>query len=101
VWGVVAAFAVVTAAWSRHVGIPVRDPQGSILLSRAAISLGVLLGLALVDAAVRARQDGPGPRTIRAALRARWTRRRTALTRGGLLAATGEAGATRTPWPSG
>lgn len=86
VWTVVAAFALVTAAWSVHVGIPVRDPHGSILLRRIALSLGLLAVLAVVDAGARSWRAGLGPRGALTTLRLRWTRRRTLLVLGGLIA---------------
>lgn len=86
VWGVVAAFALIAAAWSRHVGIPFRDPHGSILLGRIALSLGLLVVLAVVDAGARSWRAGLGVRGAVTMLRARWTRRRTALVLAALLA---------------
>ncbi|HVH93601.1 MAG: phosphatase PAP2 family protein [Nocardioidaceae bacterium] len=86
VWAVVAAFALMTAAWSRHVGISVRDPHGSILLGRIALSLGLLVVLAVVDAGARSWRAGLGVRGAVMKLRARWTWRRTALVLAALLA---------------
>jgi hypothetical protein len=86
IWAVVGVFAVVTGVWSRHVGIPLRDPHGDILLKRIGLSLGLAVVLALVDAVRRSRQSRPLRRGVRGVLRERWTRRRTVLTLGGLLA---------------
>jgi hypothetical protein len=86
VWGVVAAFALITVAWSVHVGIPVRDPNRSILVGRMALSLGLLVVLGIVDAGARSRRAGLGLRGAVTMLRARWTRRRTALVLAALLA---------------
>lgn len=86
VWAVVVLFAAVTAAGSRHFGVPVRDPDGAWFLVRVAISFGLFGLLVLVDAGIRAR--GPGwtvGRTLRV-LRERWTRPRLALALTGLLA---------------
>ena len=86
VWALVAAFALVTAAWSAHVGIPVRDPHGNILLGRVGLSLGLLVPLAVVDAGARSWRAGLGFRGVVTTLRAKWTLRRTALVLSGLLA---------------
>jgi hypothetical protein len=86
VWILVALFAIVTAAGSHHVGIPVRDPHGSILLRRVALSLGLFTLLALLDAAVRTGRQGWTVREAAGVLRRRWTRRRLALAMSGLLA---------------
>jgi membrane-associated phospholipid phosphatase len=80
-WLVVAAFGAVTVVQSLRVGIPLRDPHGAILLSRIAISLGLLVGLSLLDGVVRARRSG---RRTAEVLRERWTGRRLALVLAGL-----------------
>jgi hypothetical protein len=52
-WGVVAAFALITALWSEHVDVPLRDPHGKMFshkLLGAAVFFAVL---AVVDLAVR------------------------------------------------
>jgi membrane-associated phospholipid phosphatase len=86
VWVLVALFAMVTAARSVHVGIPPRDPGGSILVLRVAISLALFAVLALVDAAVRTPRLGWRPGRVVGVLRARWTRDRLLLAWSGLLA---------------
>ena len=86
VWAVVVLFAVVTAARSVQVGIGVRDPHGAILVSRVALSLGLLVLLAVGEAAVRVGRSGLRPRTLLVALRHRWTRPRLTLVLTGLLA---------------
>ena len=86
VWTLVGLFAVVTVAWSRHVGIPVKDPDGAILRSRVAISLGLFVVLALIDAGVRTGRRGWSVRNAAAQLGSRWTRRRLVLAMSGLLA---------------
>lgn len=80
-WVVVAVFGAVTVVQSLRVGIPLRDPHGAILLSRIAISLGLLLGLSLLDGVVRGRRSG---RPTADVLRERWTGRRLALVLAGL-----------------
>jgi hypothetical protein len=86
IWVVVASFAAVAAVRSHAVGIPLRDPHGSILVTRVALSLGILVVLAVVEAAVRARHGDGGLRGVLPALRSRWTFRRTAITLGALAA---------------
>jgi membrane-associated phospholipid phosphatase len=86
VWILVALFAMVTAGWSVHVGIPVRDPHGAILRSRIALSLALFVVLALVDAGVRTGRQGWQVSKAIDVLRRRWTRRRLALAMSGLLA---------------
>jgi hypothetical protein len=86
VWTLVVLFAMVTAAGSHHFGVPVRDPNGAWLLRRAAISLGLFVLLALVDAGVRAGRPGWTLGRTFNVLRGRWTRGRLALAMNGLLA---------------
>ncbi|MGZ6753741.1 MAG: phosphatase PAP2 family protein [Nocardioides sp.] len=83
-WLVVIAFAAVTAFRSWQVGIPVRDPHGEILRSRIAISAGLVLGLALLDAVRRA--PTRSLRDVRATLVARWSWRRAGLVAAALAA---------------
>ena len=86
VWVLVALFAAVTGVWSLHVGIPPRDPGGSILRGRIAISVSLFVGLALVDAAARTPRPGRRLRRVVHVLQDRWTRRRLLLAMTGLLA---------------
>lgn len=86
VWVLVAVFAGIAVLRSRHVGIPFRDPGGEILRSRIALSLGIFLVLALVDAAMRTGRSGWSVRRLGAVLRDRWDRRRLILAMAGLLA---------------
>ncbi|MGZ4468971.1 MAG: phosphatase PAP2 family protein [Nocardioidaceae bacterium] len=86
VWAVVAVFAAVAAFWSRHVGIPFRDPDGEIFVNKSAISLGIFAVLVLVDACVRAGRRDWSVQRATAVLRERWTGRRLALALSGLLA---------------
>ncbi len=86
VWVLVASFAVVTLAWSYHVGIPLRDPHGAIFVSRIAISIGLFVVFALVDAAMRTGRREWSVGKASAVLRRRWPRRRLAVALTGLLA---------------
>ncbi|MCY7401244.1 MAG: phosphatase PAP2 family protein [Nocardioides sp.] len=86
VWMIVGLFAIVTALSSHYVGVPVRDPHGAWLPRRLAISVGLLVLLAVGDAAVRSRGPGWTPRGTLDVLRARWRRPRLTLAVTGLLA---------------
>jgi hypothetical protein len=86
VWVVVGLFAVVALLRSYQVGIPFRDPHGSILRNRVLISLGLLVILALVDAAARTPRSARTARSVAATLRGRWDLRRLGLVLSGLLA---------------
>jgi membrane-associated phospholipid phosphatase len=85
-WVVVVVFAGVMLMRSAAVGIPPRDPHGEIFLSRVALSSGILLVLAVVDAVVRSGAARRSPRAVTRVLRLRWTRRRLLLVLLGLLA---------------
>jgi len=85
-WAVAAAFAVVTVARSMTVGIPLRDPHGSVLRLRFALSLGLFLVLVVLDAAARSGRPWWRPARVVAAVRLRWTWRRAALAISGLAA---------------
>ncbi|GAB3764797.1 membrane-associated phospholipid phosphatase [Nocardioides ginsengisegetis] len=85
VGAVVVVFALVTAYWSHHVGVPVRDPGGAMFLRRLPSAV-VLFGLlAVADAALRA-PAGQRFRDTLATLRARWPRERLVVALGGLVA---------------
>ncbi len=90
VWAVVALFAVVTAIWSEHVGVPLRDPYGIIFRRRLSSAVVLLFVLALADAVVRTvRRDGLRGWRLRTNLRIlaeRWTKERIILALTGLLA---------------
>jgi hypothetical protein len=86
VWGVVAGFGAITAAWSHHVGVPLRDPNGKMFSDRLTSALILFGVLVLVDAAVRAGRPGWSVRRVVAVLRERWSRTRLALAISGLLA---------------
>lgn len=85
-WVVVAAFAVVTIFRSHQVGIPLRDPSGSVFELRLALSLTLAVLLALVDAGVRVGRSDWSPRRFGAELRRRWPLDRSILVLTGLLA---------------
>jgi membrane-associated phospholipid phosphatase len=85
-WTLVAVFAAITVLRSHLVGIPLRDPHGEILRNRLLISLGLLVGLAVVDGFVRTPRAGRRPGAVVRVLRERWTPRRIALAIAVLLA---------------
>lgn len=86
IWLLVALFATVTAVWSQHVGVPLRDPGGKMFRGRLTSALVLLVILAVVDAVVRAHRAGWTWRGSLRMLRARWSRERMALAVTGLLA---------------
>jgi membrane-associated phospholipid phosphatase len=86
VWVVVALFAVVTAIRSSQVGVPLRDPGGTMFRIRLATALLLFALLAVVDASVRTRRGGWTIRRAATELRARWPKERLALAVSGLLA---------------
>jgi hypothetical protein len=86
VWVVVAAFALVTAYWSYHVDVPLRDPNGRMFRGRLTSALILAAVLAVVDAVVRARRTGWSPVNVLRTLRDRWPWQRIALVASGLLA---------------
>ncbi len=86
IWIVVAAFALLTVVQSIRVGIPIRDPDGDILLYRVAISLGLLIFYGVLDALVRTRRLKLPLRRTWAVAHARWTPRRVWLALGALAA---------------
>lgn len=86
IWVLVALFATVTAVWSQHVGVPLRDPGGKMFRGRLTSALVLLVILAVVDAVLRAHRAGWTWRGSLRMLRARWTGERLALAVTGLLA---------------
>ncbi len=86
VWVLVVAFVVVMLYWSHHVGIPIKDPHGSIFFSRIGISIGFFIPMAVIDASLRVGRRGWTVAKTVAMLRSRWTRYRLALAASGLLA---------------
>jgi membrane-associated phospholipid phosphatase len=86
VWSTVVVFAIVTAVWSEHVGIPLRDPDGIIFQRRLLTAVGLLVVLALVDAMWRAKRGGGSLRQTSRVLKEKWTGTRITLALTGLLA---------------
>ncbi len=84
-WLVVGVFATVTVVRSVQVGIPLRDPHGSILLTRMALSAGIFVVLVLVDG-VRRTTEGRTLGSVLRAVRKQWTGSRLALAGSVLLA---------------
>ena len=85
-WALVLVFSAVVLARSASLGIPVRDPQGSMFVGRLTKALAVLVLIAVVEAVVRARRGGWSPRNVLRQLRTRWTNERLLLIPTGLLA---------------
>jgi hypothetical protein len=85
-WVLVAVFAAVTVARSVHVGIPLRDPHGAVLVNRIGLSAAIFVVLSLVDAALRTSPPRRRLGAVVRTLRRRWTPRRLALAASALLA---------------
>lgn len=86
VWVVVALFAAVAAFRSHQVGLPIRDPRGTIFWHRFELSLAIFFLLIFVDAAVRTARPGWSFRAAASTLRRRWTPERLIVALSGLLA---------------
>lgn len=86
VWAVVLGFALVTALWSWHVGVPLRDPGGRMFRGRLTTAVISLTALAAAQAAVRSTRSGRPLRGFPEALRAHWSRERVVLALSGLVA---------------
>jgi membrane-associated phospholipid phosphatase len=86
VWALVACFVALTLYWSHHVDIPIKDPHGSMFVSRVGISLGLFVPMAIIDAALRVGRRGWSVRRTLEMLRLRWTRQRLVLGMSALLA---------------
>ena len=95
IWVMVVVFAVITAWWSHHVGIPLRDPDGKMFRGRLLSAVVLLAVLSVLEAGWRswraqrssAHHERWGPvRGLPAAWRARWTNRRLGLALTGLVA---------------
>ncbi|MCW2764194.1 MAG: hypothetical protein JWO11_153 [Nocardioides sp.] len=86
VWVTVVVFACVTAYWSHHVGIPMRDPNGQMFQGRLTSAVVLFGVLTLVDAAIRTGRPGWSIRAWFGTLRARWPWRRLAVALSGLVA---------------
>jgi membrane-associated phospholipid phosphatase len=85
-WVVVVAFGVVTAVWSNHVGVPLRDPGGKMFSGRLTSAVILLAVLALVDANLRTGLRGWTVRRVVTKLRERWLTERLPLAIAGLVA---------------
>lgn len=85
-WVVVAVFALVTAYRSHQVGLPVRDPRGSIFWHRFELSLAIFFALLLLDAALRTARPDWSLRAAGSTLRRRWPKDRLIVALSGLLA---------------
>lgn len=86
VWIIVAVFAAVTVVRSHELGIPIRDPGGTLFRNRIAGSLGLFVTLSIVDACLRTGRRGWTVRRTVTTLRGRWTRQRLALAAAALVA---------------
>lgn len=85
-WIIVALFAAVTAFRAHQVGLPVRDPSGSIFRLRIALSLALFGAGILVDAAIRTGRNGWTVKQAVTVMRARWPKDRLIVAVSGLLA---------------
>lgn len=86
VWVIAALFAAITVARSQQIGIPIRDPGGSIFRWRIVYSLALLAVFIVVDGAIRA---GGGERfvaRVREVVGNRWSLPRLTLAITGLVA---------------
>jgi membrane-associated phospholipid phosphatase len=86
VWGLVAVFAVVTAVWSRHVGVGLRDPGGLLFRGRLPKAVALFAVLAAIDATIRTHRRGWTMVNALATMRDRWSPRRLAYVGSGLIA---------------
>lgn len=84
-WAIVLVFAVITAIWSHHVGVPLRDPQGKMFRSRLMSAAMLFALLAVADAAVRSVRTTRSLRAFSGVLRDRWPARRLLIAANGLL----------------
>lgn len=86
VWVVVALFVAVTVGWSIHVGVPIRDPHGSMFVHRVMLSISLFLLFVVIDCGLRARRADNSRAEALRRLRTRWTGQRSAVALSGLLA---------------
>ena len=73
VWTVVVVFAIVTAVWSWHVGVPLRDPEGKMFRGRLAKSLTFFAVLVVAQAVVRSLRSGRSVRGARTGPESAWS----------------------------
>jgi membrane-associated phospholipid phosphatase len=85
-WIVAAGFAVVAIARSIAVGIPFRDPGGDFFVTRVAITIGLFVGFATIEAVVRTPRGSRSASNLWATFRRRWPARRLATAWACLLA---------------
>jgi hypothetical protein len=85
-WVVTLCFAAVAVARSWRVGIPIKDPGGAFLVTRVALTLGLFVAFAVVEAIVRTPRGRRSPASLWATARRRWPARRLAAAWGALLA---------------
>ena len=86
VWVLVAAFTVIAFVRSHQIGIPIRDPGGTLFGWRVVYSVALLAVFIVVEAAVRVRRGERSWERVRAEVRERWPRHRLALAATGLVA---------------
>lgn len=84
VWLTVLAFGIVAIYWSHHVGVGFRDPGGRMFQGKITSSLVGLVAALVADTAWQWWRSEP--RSLRAALRRRWSSDRLVLLVTGLLA---------------
>ena len=85
-WIVALLFAAVAVARSVAVGIPLKDPGGEFFVTRVALTLGLFVAFAAIEAVVRTPRGGRSPSGLWATFRRRWPVRRLATAWACLLA---------------
>jgi membrane-associated phospholipid phosphatase len=86
IWLIAAGFGVVTAVKSEAIGIPLRDPSGSMFRGRLTYAVMLFAIFAVVDVGIRAARRGPSRSTVAAVARERLSLDRVALIAAALLA---------------
>ncbi|MGH3358857.1 MAG: phosphatase PAP2 family protein [Nocardioidaceae bacterium] len=86
VWVVVALFAAITVAWSIHVDVPIRDPNGRMFVRRLVLSLGLFAAFCALDAGYRLRSSRLTAARFAETIRTKWTGPRLLIAVTGLLA---------------
>ncbi len=85
VWAVIAVFALITALWSIHVGVPLKDPYGVIFKRRFLWALALFGFLIVVDASMRSGIRSWTVAKTSGELRRRWPNDRLVVALSGLL----------------
>jgi membrane-associated phospholipid phosphatase len=85
-WIVAGCFALVTVARSWAVGIRIKDPGGEFLVRRVALTLGLFLAFAAVEAVLRTPRSERRWSSVWSTARRRWPSRRLATAWSALLA---------------